>query len=286
MKTEFKPVAMPCTKEQFEEMRPTLEKGGCEVSGIDDFSKYKYLTNNFNSIDMQLGSVDKDMATKRGRALIPYNPTEFYKACGIELPKYDLSKLTQDHIQELIKEPNIHEMFVRIGVVKNEIPFGSWVVNELFKNELIKYNENEAYGISAHGDWIVDNSGLNPNRDKNNRIATTEEVEKRLTEYAESIGVKEGAIIKNPINGLKGIVCSGFKMFFDRDGDFVINKVKDHKDNYFHDGLGDYTLLSAKGQWCEVVKEETYIKIPLSEIKATPNYYELGRLVKNIADNY
>jgi len=120
MKTEFKAVAMPCTKEQFEEMRPTLEKEGCEVSDIDDFSKYKYLTNNFNSIDMQLGSVDKDMATKRGRSLIPYNPNEFYKACGIEVPKYDLSKLTRDHIQELIKEPNIHEMFVRIGVVKKE----------------------------------------------------------------------------------------------------------------------------------------------------------------------
>jgi hypothetical protein len=34
--------------------------------------------------------------------------------------QYDLSKLTQEHIQELDKEPNIHEMFVKIGVVKVE----------------------------------------------------------------------------------------------------------------------------------------------------------------------
>jgi hypothetical protein len=34
--------------------------------------------------------------------------------------EFDLSKLTQEHIKELIKEPNIKEMFVRIGVVKVE----------------------------------------------------------------------------------------------------------------------------------------------------------------------
>jgi len=120
MKIEFKPVAMPCTKEQFEEIRPTLEKGGCSIVRIDDFDKYQYIVNTAYGDDKSITNVNEVFAVKYSRTLIPYNPNEFYRACGIELPKYDLSKLTQDHIQELIKEPNIHEMFVKIGVVKVE----------------------------------------------------------------------------------------------------------------------------------------------------------------------
>jgi hypothetical protein len=34
--------------------------------------------------------------------------------------KYDLTKIDEELIRELDKEPNIHEMFVKIGVVKVE----------------------------------------------------------------------------------------------------------------------------------------------------------------------
>jgi len=45
---------------------------------------------------------------------------EYAKITKYKNQKYDLSKLTPEIVQELIKEPNIHEMFVRIGVVKIE----------------------------------------------------------------------------------------------------------------------------------------------------------------------
>jgi transposase len=45
--------------------------------------------------------------------------------------KYDLSKLTPEIVQELIKEPNIHEMFVRIGVVKIEETYIKIPISEI-----------------------------------------------------------------------------------------------------------------------------------------------------------
>lgn len=35
-----------------------------------------------------------------------------------------------------------------------------------------------------------------------------------------------------------------------------------------------------------VVSEESYIKIPISEIKNNPNDEQLGRLVRQISENY
>jgi len=271
MKTEFKAVAMPCTKEQFEEMLPTLEKGGCNIKLISNFFVCGYLTNNGGGLTKTITNITETSVTHYNRTPIPYSPNEFYKACGIELPKYDLSKLTPEIVEELIKEPNIHEMFVRIGVVKNEIPFGSWVVNELFKNELIKYNENEVYGIGAEGRWIVGNSGLNPNRDKNNRIATPEEVTKRLIEYAKETYKSKTA------KCLHGCLEFNFEK---------------HSDSFWFDGSCLRYKSSTRvgcildldmGKWSEPIHPETYIKIPLSEIKATPNDCDLGKLVRQIA---
>lgn len=40
------------------------------------------------------------------------------------------------------------------------------------------------------------------------------------------------------------------------------------------------------GVWSAVILEETYVKVPLSEIKRTPNDMQLGAFVRGIAENY
>jgi len=189
--------------------------------------------------------------------------------------KYDLSKLTQDHIQELIKEPNIHEMFVRIGVVKNEIPFGSWVVDYKYPKWMLKYEEEKSYGFDGDGNWNIINQKGNPNYCERHRIATPEEVTKRLIEYAKGIGMVKGAKIKR----LLSVNCGS-----------TIGDSKTITDNSFYMSNGHLfsenlmLFCGDNGEWATIIQqEETYIKIPLSEIKATPNDCELGKLVRQIA---
>lgn len=185
----------------------------------------------------------------------------------ISYKKYDLSKLTQEHIQELIKEPNIHEMFVRIGVVKNEIPYGVWVLDDNFPKWMLLCNKENAYGFNGEGDWININSHINPNLCNRHRIATPEEVTKRLIEYA-----------KETYKG-KTAKCLHRCLDFDYEKHYKSFRYDGFALRY-EDNSGVGCLFEANsGKWSEPIQPETYIKIPLSEIKATPNYYSLGALV-------
>jgi len=275
MKTEFKPVAMPCNKEQFEEMRPTLEKGGLEIYKIESFDEYPCITNNYNGSKKRVSNINLEMCADYKRTLIPYNPNEFYKACGIELPKYDLSKLNQDHIQELIKEPNIHEMFVRIGVVKNQLEVGKYYKCNENENLLCFYSGNNQGNNYGFGYNNIFAKGIYFNETNTYYEATPEEVTKRLIEYAKSIGFAKGVKVISVDEQKERVID-------DYDAEYIEFEI-DYPNSL---NFGNITVYK-DGIWATIIpQEETYIKIPLSEIKATPNYYELGRLVKNIADNY
>jgi hypothetical protein len=198
--------------------------------------------------------------------------------------QYDLSKLTPEIVQELDKEPNIHEMFVRIGVVKNQLEVGKWYKSTLIEDVFIflKDKEKGRYGFDSNGWYNVDDSNEFITMDDRWIVATPEEVTKRLIEYAKSIGMVKGAKIIDIYNGKTKT-------------DTVI--ISSNKFDYEGVPFGEYqgkmalrdsngSILFINGIWATIIKEETYIKIPLSEIKATPNYYELGALVMSIANKY
>jgi hypothetical protein len=161
--------------------------------------------------------------------------------------QYDLSKLTPEIVQELDKEPNIHEMFVRIGVVKNEIPFGSWVVDTEDDKWLMKYESGLRYGLDGAGKWFYDR--MQYEIQSNDRIATPEEVEKRLIEYAKSIGFVEGVKFKDlKLDQIVVFDSSYSSVYYDSSNELW---------------YGGYCIMK-DGIWATIIKEETYIKIPLS----------------------
>jgi hypothetical protein len=190
--------------------------------------------------------------------------------------EYDLSKLTQEHIQELIKEPNIHEMFVRIGVVKSHLEVGKWynifcdAFHYLFYITKIENGQVFGYGLDEKNTFYEEASLCRLDDILNHYEATPEEVEKRLIEYAKEKYPK-GSKVKHPLS--------------EREFGFVDNIDCNDIENYIivsdrFSPNGTSTILFENGVWSDILpQEETYIKIPLSEIKATPNYYELGALV-------
>jgi hypothetical protein len=191
--------------------------------------------------------------------------------------EFDLSKLTQEHIQELDKEPNIHEMFVRIGVVKNQLEVGKWYKR---KNALCFYLSDESqYGIHNDGTWIKDAKWLCDGVIRDSELwieATPEEVTKRLIEYAKSIGFVKGAKFKSVEPNIYG---ESVIEFGNISCEFYFDKFNIYNSCgwVFKDGI-----------WAELIsepipQEETYIKIPLSEIKATKTDAELVDLVRSIS---
>jgi len=117
----FQPVAMKCTEEQFNEMKQILEGFGLSLKDVwGCFKEYNYLTNFGYGDTNNIANVANGENKKYERTVIPHNQEAFLKACGIErieYPEINLSKITPDLIRELNKEPNIHDILVKDGVV-------------------------------------------------------------------------------------------------------------------------------------------------------------------------
>ena len=84
-KLTFTPIAMKCNQEQFDEIEPLLERVGCDIRNIGDFSIYDYLTN--------FGGDTQNIITNLKRHIISdsiekyyneWNKKTFLNACGIE----------------------------------------------------------------------------------------------------------------------------------------------------------------------------------------------------------
>jgi hypothetical protein len=77
---KFTPIAMKCTQEQFDAIRPKLVN--CEITHVDDFKIYNYLTNYLNSLPKTGNtSTPKDFNRKVHET---WNEKVFLEACGIE----------------------------------------------------------------------------------------------------------------------------------------------------------------------------------------------------------
>jgi len=109
-----------------------------------------------------------------------------YKNKYAKITKYkteiNLSKITPDLIRELNKEPNIHNILVKEGVVKPKLEFNKWYINinKSIDNMIFYKSDNEdCYGFGySRGDWHND---LRFNQKEHKwRLATPTEVIERI----------------------------------------------------------------------------------------------------------
>lgn len=87
MKKEFKPIAMKCTGEQFNAIKPILEANGGRISCIQSFITTPYLVNNLDNIQMCISNVSDSRIGKNNRTVFEeWNQGTFLEYCGIEKP--------------------------------------------------------------------------------------------------------------------------------------------------------------------------------------------------------
>lgn len=272
----FQPVAMKCTEEQFNEMKPILEMFGCQMNHCNTDKFRKYLCNNFTGEKNHLAIISKNESNRHNRTEIPYNQEAFLKACGIERiehPEINLSKITPEIIRELNKEPNIHDILVKEGVVKPRIEFGSWVKNPNLKKWMVFYGDGYFYGFDISGRFFYRNDDyqLKPT----DELATPTEVIERLKAEAVKRGYKKGVKFKSVKPNSNG------------ETDIVFGNIDC---NFYFKGFDMYNScgwIFKDGIWAKVYTEPqtAYIQVPISEIDSLSSK-KLGRFVKELASKY
>lgn len=88
---KFKPISMKCNQEQFDAIKPILEKRGMEIRSINSFASNPYLTNNFTDISGIISNlVIGDFLNVHGRTVYEeWNQDLFLRCCGIDpTPKF------------------------------------------------------------------------------------------------------------------------------------------------------------------------------------------------------
>lgn len=123
----FTPIAMKCTKEQFNAIKPKLR--GLKIEDISSFYDYNYLVNNYGEVSKRISNVAyRSMFNFNREIHEEWNEEIFLKACGIEV------ETLQEKEQRLLKE--LEE--VREEIEDSEIKDGDWVYCS-FGNYIFKY---------------------------------------------------------------------------------------------------------------------------------------------------
>lgn len=153
METKFTPIAMKCTKEQFEAIKPKLE--GLNIILISDFCYSEYLVNKLGGSENIISNVTFDSRSDYSRTVYEeWNEEIFLKACGIEVNSLEqqLQKAEAElrRLKEAIEEENKPKVgdwvFVKeINMFyKRSIEYASYKNEKKITNpELIKLLEQE-----------------------------------------------------------------------------------------------------------------------------------------------
>ena len=108
MENKFAPIAMKCNQEQFDAIKPILEEHGMEISEIDSFVYYSYLTNNYCGDERTISNIaNSDKKFNNRTSYEQWNQDTFLKACGIETNQNTKMKTYNIKISDLKK---IHDV--------------------------------------------------------------------------------------------------------------------------------------------------------------------------------
>ena len=86
MENNFTPISMKCNQEQFDAIKPILEKHGMKISNIDSFVYFSCLTNNYCGDERTISNIANSDKKRNNRTVHEqWNQDTFLKACGIEV---------------------------------------------------------------------------------------------------------------------------------------------------------------------------------------------------------
>lgn len=181
MKKEFTPIAMRCTKEQFEAIKPKLE-GKRRIFSITAFNKNTYLCL-FNDGEITNGTVayraDKIMHET-------WNEQIFLEACGIETKPKDVFEITKEQILKIhklsclegkkyIKEDLFHSVFKEENK-KVVLERGKWYKHKTGPL-VFKTGKSSGYGFDYKCVFENDSTNWSFDSHPNNwKVATESEV--------------------------------------------------------------------------------------------------------------
>jgi len=262
MKTEFKPIAMRCNKQQFNELKPRLDKYGF-IFQYDIFDlKYRddsFLTNNYDGNNL----IGFTLISSKRETYETFNADLFLQCCGVELE--ETFTLTKSEIIEN-KDKTLKEMFKDVFEVELEVC--KW-----YKHKGLEYifcfngcyEDCSQYGITKNG-W--NNEISSDKRHLHNFIsATEEEVKTALVNEAIKRGFKEGVLIDKLLKNNCGTCKQPYKTKQVSNEDFQF----DFDINYLFIGN---LLVFAEGKWVTIIKQK---EMTVAEIEK-----ELGYNIKII----
>lgn len=89
-----KAIAMRCTEEQYEKIKPKLLKAGLKIESLQSFKNNDYLVNNLESDFGLISNVYESRKEFYGRQVVEtWNEKLFLEACGIKTePDYVITK--------------------------------------------------------------------------------------------------------------------------------------------------------------------------------------------------
>jgi len=237
-------------------------------------TKENYYPDNYKELDYKVigKSIDDDEVTvlyfiKSGdtELLTSKQGIEFVEET-LQIKKSTLLQLAENNSfsEEIIKK-EFPELF------EKELEDNTWYT---FLNGAIQFNikNGEGYGICVYKTWFDNCEWLKYEHNGKFIKSTEKEVFEALKNEAVKRGFKNGnyKCLDLPEHTDLNVVDCYFLEY---------NKL-------WHGKIGWANCIFDNGQWATIIPKETYIKIPLSEIKNNPNDSELGELVRRISENY
>lgn len=182
----IKAIAMKCTQEQFELIKPKLE--ALDMINITSFSEYPYLCNNFNYKN-KIGNVYKYSLSKKDYEVFEtWNEKIFLEACGIQTEP--THTITKEQIRTIESDgcSYVKEWFPKAFEV--ELKVGTWYKHTEHDSLIVFNNGDKTLGFWK-GEYI-DSLWF----DKNGYIAkhVTEATEKEIFEALKNEAVKRGFV--------------------------------------------------------------------------------------------
>ena len=261
METKFTAVAMRCTQEQFEAIKPKLEG---YIDQMSSFVSCSYLTNNLLGRKMSVSNISKLDKERRDRTVYEtWNEATFLRACGIEVD--EPLTVSKEFILEAHNaacstwKRKLEEKFPSV-FVKDELEVGKWYKKPtfgkllfLFSGEFSKTNCNihPNYGFDYDGSFS-NTIGVYKTEIEQYIPATHQEVETALINEAKKRGFKEGVTVKDLSIKQEEIILSNSRF------DFYF------KDN---DAYMGGACIFDNGQWAEIIEQPTEMTVAEIEQK-------------------
>lgn len=131
----FTPIAMKCTQEQFNTVKPKLK--GLDIMNIEPFTDCNYLVNNLWGSAKIISNITNTVKGDFNRQIHEYwNEEIFLKACGIEAETLQEKAIRLENELEEVKQ-QIKE--------KNKIKIGDWVKRTYRGIEIFKADHTHDY---------------------------------------------------------------------------------------------------------------------------------------------